>query len=259
MKNGEKITPEIFHLGYFISPPGGAFEPATTKPGECRFELVTRGRVEHPERKEWMGPGWICFHRPGQQTIFLSPEQEHYECLTAVFRLPDDAPDFPRAFLWPDEEEVERFSREMLYLFYHEGIELSVLGSLIWAQFVFRNALDKVPQRRQRVPPRIAAVIEKMSQRPDYPHSVASLAAEVGLSASHLHADFKAATGKTPHQMLLQYRLSAARHRLVTTTDPVKAIAVDSGFSTTENFCRTFKKHTGISAAAFRRKYMLYR
>ncbi|MDF3128891.1 AraC family transcriptional regulator [Kiritimatiellaeota bacterium B1221] len=258
MNDGEKIKPQLVRVGYFISPIGGAVVPSEILPGEYLFELVTRGRVKHPEKEAWAGPGWIFFHQPGQETIYQSTADEHYECMTALFTIPAPVTDWPRSFRWEETRDAESFSREMLYAFHHEGISLDVLGDLIWAQFSFRYAQDQVRHSHTRIPPRIASVIAEIARHPERAHSVESLAEKVGLSPSHLHAEFKAATGKTPHQMVIQYRMSAARHRLVTSMDPVKAISYDVGFSNTENFCRAFKKHTGLTAAAFRKKYMLY-
>jgi len=50
----------------------------------------------------------------------------------------------------------------------------------------------------------------------------------------------------------------AARHRLVSSEDPVKVVATEVGYAHTEHFCRAFKKHTGHTADAFRRRYRVY-
>lgn len=258
MKDGEKMKPQLQRLGYYISPSGGAPSPSTILEGETLFEMVTVGRVKHPETDQWAAAGAVFFHRPGQQTIYQSPPEVHYECMTALFRLQGMDPGFPRGFVWEDAREAEAFSREMLYAFHHEGISLDLLGDLIWAQFRLRLEQDRLRRNEARIPPRIASVIREISRHPAFPHTVESLADKVGISPSHLHAEFKAVTGKTPHQWVIQCRMSEARHRLVTSTDPVKAIAFDVGYSNTENFCRAFKKNTGLTAAAFRKKYMLY-
>jgi AraC-like DNA-binding protein len=233
--------------------------PSTISPGEFLFEMVTQGRVMHPDTKELVGPGEIFFHRPGEQTIFKSPTDEKYECMTALFHLEKEPENLPRSFCWQETRDAERFSREMLFAFHHEGIALDVLGDIIWAQFSFRLAQDTLRHRQNTIPPRIASVVNEIAKHPEENHSVERLASKIGLSASHLHAEFKSVLGKTPHQVVIQYRMSAARHRLVTTTDPVKAIAFDVGYTNTENFCRAFKNHTGLTAANFRRKYMVYR
>jgi len=258
MNFGDKIKSKLIRLGYYISVKGGAPYPSTISEGEFLFEMVTQGRVIHPEKEELVGPGWIFFHRPGQRTIFKSPADEHYECMTALFVLEEAPLNWPRSFFWQEVRDAERFSREMLFAFHHEGISLNVLGDLIWAQFRLRLAQDDLRHTHPEISPRIASVLNEIAKHPEEKHTMESLASKIGLSASHLHAEFKTATGKTPHQVVIQYRMSAARHRLVTTTDPVKAIAFDVGYTNNENFCRAFKIHTGLTAAAFRRKYMVY-
>jgi AraC-like DNA-binding protein len=87
---------------------------------------------------------------------------------------------------------------------------------------------------------------------------VEDLAAHFGLSASHLHARFREHVGMTPHQHLILQRMRSARHLLVTTSAPIKSIARDVGYANPENFCRAFKKHCGLTAAAYRRKFIPY-
>jgi len=72
------------------------------------------------------------------------------------------------------------------------------------------------------------------------------------------HAQFRQHLGKSPHQCLILQRMRAARHKLVTTGEPIKAIAQDVGYANTENFCRAFRKHCGLTAAAYRRKFIPY-
>ncbi|WFB37394.1 AraC family transcriptional regulator [Kiritimatiellota bacterium B12222] len=252
------MKPKLLHLGYFISPVGGATQPSIIRKNEGLFEMVTHGRVKHPEKDQWVGPGWIFFHRPGELTIYRSPDNEHYECMTASFRLNQEEGTWPRGCRWDDGGDAADFAREILYAFHQEGISLEVLGELIWSQFMFRRMQHALRKSDSRIPARMAAVIDEISLHPAAEHRIETLAAKIGMSPSHLHAEFKASTGKTPHQMVIQYRMAAARHKLATTMDPVKAIAFDVGFSNTENFCRAFKKHTGLTAAAFRKKYMRY-
>ena len=61
---------------------------------------------------------------------------------------------------------------------------------------------------------------------------------------------------KRAHQHLILQRMRSARHKLVTTGAPIKSIATDVGYANTENFCRAFKKHCGLTAAAYRRKFI---
>ncbi|MCC5845813.1 MAG: helix-turn-helix transcriptional regulator [Verrucomicrobia bacterium] len=248
------------HLGFFISQPGGAPQPRGIPENELYFELITRGRVYAPDDKTLCGPGWIFAHFPGTQTVFRSPENEHYECMTAKFQFMcrPDSDDWPRAFQWRDADEAVRFCREMLFAYHHANIDRLVLGNLIWAQLRFRLELDRRQSRRDQIPPRVSAVMSRIEKEYMRDVKVADLAESVGLSASHLQARFKESVHMSPHQYLIQQRMRAARHRLVTTPDPVKQIAAEVGYLNTENFCRAFKQHTGHTAAAFRRRYRVY-
>ncbi|MDA3872823.1 MAG: AraC family transcriptional regulator [Kiritimatiellae bacterium] len=165
---------------------------------------------------------------------------------------------WPREFCWDDSEEAIRFAQEMVYAFHHSEIEHTILGDFILAQLRFRLKQDQLRSTRNQIPERIATVMGIMERQLHNGLSVEYLAEKVGVSASHLFAEFKSATGISPHQYLIQQRMSAARHRLVTTLDPVKAIAYDVGYTNTENFCRGFKRATGLTAASFRKKFRVY-
>jgi AraC-like DNA-binding protein len=104
----------------------------------------------------------------------------------------------------------------------------------------------------------LAAVLSYIERHYGEDLGIEALAARVGLSASHLHAEFREHLGLSPHQHLIGQRMRAAQHRLATTGDPIKMVAKAVGYANTENFCRAFKKHAGFTAAAYRRKYRTY-
>lgn len=58
----------------------------------------------------------------------------------------------------------------------------------------------------------------------------------------------------SPVAYLIQYRLKKAAEQLQTTQKTVSAIALDTGFSSPEYFCRQFKQHYYMSAMEYRRK-----
>lgn len=252
------------HLGFFISQRGGASTPRGILENELCFEVITRGRVYAPDGESICGPGWVFAHPPGTHTIFRSPADAHYECLTATFHFrtrpeADDWPRaFPRAFQWRDADEAVRFCREMLFAYHHTSVDRHLLGNLIWAQLQFRLDQDRRQSRREQIPPRVSTVASMIDKGYMHDLPIADLAAAVEMSASHLQARFREFMGMSPHQYLIQQRMRAARHRLVTTPDPVKQIASEVGYANPENFCRAFKKHTGHTAAAFRRRYRVY-
>jgi AraC-like DNA-binding protein len=163
---------------------------------------------------------------------------------------------WPRVFQWAVVSQALRFSEEILFAFHHTDHDHGVLGELIWSQFRFRLEEFQRSVKHRSIPPLVANVMSHMDRHYAEPLGVEDLAARFGLSASYLHAQFREHVGMTPHQHLILQRMRSARHKLVTTGAPIKSIATDVGYANTENFCRAFKKHCGLTAAAYRRKFI---
>ncbi|MEO8207265.1 MAG: helix-turn-helix transcriptional regulator, partial [Chthoniobacterales bacterium] len=64
----------------------------------------------------------------------------------------------------------------------------------------------------------------------------------------HLHT--------TPHQILMSLRLRAACERLVSTSQPMKQIASECGFTDASTFTHAFKAGRGLTPKAYRQRYM---
>lgn len=73
------------------------------------------------------------------------------------------------------------------------------------------------------------------------------LANLVGLSSRYFSELFKVSTGYSPCDYLLKFRLAQASRLLVTTKLPIVDVARHSGFSSSSNFCRAFRKYYSIS------------
>lgn len=260
MIHGARLKPALESVGHYTSGPGGAENPTLIPANFVLFELITEGAVYSPEGDDLHGIGAVFAHHPGQSTVCRSPGQGYYACMTARFQL-DRLPRrfaWPRVFQWPDASEAVRFSQEVLYAYHHTDVDPEVLGDLIWSQFRFRLEEFRRMAKHQAIPPLVAEMISHLDRHYAEPLGVEDLAAHFGLSASHLHAQFREHVGMTPHQHLILQRMRSARHKLVTTGDPIKSIAREVGYANTENFCRAFKQHCGLTAAAYRRKFIPY-
>lgn len=258
MIDGAKLKPPLERIGYYRSGIGGARKALVIPANVVFFELITEGAVYAPDSNDLHGAGAIFVHHPGQSTICRSPSQGYYACMTARFQL-DRLPRrfaWPRVFQWSDANEALRFSQEVLYAFHHADVDQGVLGDLIWSQFRFRLEEFLRMTKHRAMPPLVAEVISHLDRHYAEPLGVEDLAAHFGLSASHLHAQFREHAGMTPHQHLILQRMRSARHKLVTTNDPIKSIAQEVGYANAENFCRAFKKHSGLTAAAYRSKFI---
>lgn len=75
---------------------------------------------------------------------------------------------------------------------------------------------------------------------------------ELCISANHLNAIFKAATGRTIMRHIEELKLDKARQWLRESGDSVQEIAFRLGFYDPYHFSKTFKKETGLSPTEFR-------
>jgi AraC family transcriptional regulator len=83
--------------------------------------------------------------------------------------------------------------------------------------------------------------------------SLQALANESGYSRVHFVRMFKAATGSSPHNYLLNLKLERARELLKNPSMPLIDIALDCGFSSHSHLSRLFHKFVGVTPSAYRR------
>jgi AraC-like DNA-binding protein len=84
--------------------------------------------------------------------------------------------------------------------------------------------------------------------------SLAALARECRLSASHFARAFRLSTGVAPHQWLLRRRIEKAQHLLASTGEPLSEVAARTGFADQSHFTRTFARLVGVPPGAWRRR-----
>lgn len=100
------------------------------------------------------------------------------------------------------------------------------------------------------------AAIERGVRAGDTP-DMAAIAREVGASPSHFCRLFKAATGLTAGDYFQRRRIHRACHRLLTIKATATEIAHQLGFSDSAHFNRRFKRVTGLTPQAYRKKFTL--
>jgi AraC family transcriptional regulator len=98
----------------------------------------------------------------------------------------------------------------------------------------------------------ILRLLREVGNHLDGDVSLERLAARAGWSPFHFHRAFRKVVGETPKQYTLRVRLERAAARLVTTDDPVLAIAAAEGFGSHEVFTRAFRRRFGCTPIAYR-------
>jgi AraC-like DNA-binding protein len=85
--------------------------------------------------------------------------------------------------------------------------------------------------------------------------SVAERAVQLGLSEAQLRTEVLAATGLTPHELVLRTRLARAQQLLAESDLTVSEIAVQVGYDDPGYLSRLFVRRVGMSPTTFRQQH----
>ena len=113
-------------------------------------------------------------------------------------------------------------------------------------------ALANADAAAQRLSPLVADAVLAISQNYAGLYVDEELSGQLGVSKSHLVRVFSAEMGVGPGQYLTSVRVDAAKALLARRDYPLEVVATLCGFSGANYLCKVFKKHTGLTPAAFR-------
>jgi AraC family transcriptional regulator len=115
------------------------------------------------------------------------------------------------------------------------------------SRHTLNSSVEPLPARiLTRIRDRIEAELDKKL-------SLATLAKESGYSRGHFLRMFRAATGITPHQYVLERRVSAAQQLLRQSRMLLADIALKCGFSSQTHMNDAFRKRLGVTPLEYRR------
>lgn len=147
--------------------------------------------------------------------------------------------------------------QEMLFL--STRLEVPVL-QLIGHLYLFMDALVRsAPTTSAAAPfkpndPHVQAALEFIDHNYGEDISVADVARSTGLNPSYFGKLFKEATGKTPQQYLIAYRMSKATDLLKFTSMSIAEVGVAVGYPNQLHFSRAFKNVNGHSPREWRKQ-----
>lgn len=125
---------------------------------------------------------------------------------------------------------------------------------------ILRTWLDEQPARGATTgwaaalhDPATHTALQAMHRDHAHPWTVATLAAEAGLSRASFSRRFTALVGQPPLTYLTWWRMTTAAHLLRESDAPLSAIAARAGYTSEFAFASAFKRHHGTAPGKYRR------
>ncbi|MBT99472.1 MAG: hypothetical protein CL902_12745 [Dehalococcoidia bacterium] len=100
----------------------------------------------------------------------------------------------------------------------------------------------------------VCEALGQIHNDPGQPWTVASLAAEVGLSRSSFAAHFTNLVGETPLYYLTSWRMQLARSWLCGTSLSLGELAERLGYQSDDAFKRAFRREVGSAPGSYRKQ-----
>jgi AraC family transcriptional regulator len=120
---------------------------------------------------------------------------------------------------------------------------------------LYETSEDKISSSKPLLPKILRRIQERIEAELNRQLSLDALAKESGYSRAHFLRMFRAATGLTPHQYVLERRLNRAQQLLKQKQTALADIAVACGFSSQTHMTDSFRNHLGITPGEYRRSF----
>ncbi len=108
------------------------------------------------------------------------------------------------------------------------------------------------PAQRWMTDRRLKLVDEIIEEHMEDALTVGQIAATLGLSQGFFNRAFKAAVGKTPHDYIVDRRVSRARELMLGSTQGLAGIAATCGFASHAHMTTQFRRRLGITPSRLR-------
>lgn len=232
------------------------------------YTLAGAGRVRHRDGTFRVGPHEVVLFAPQQMHAYgTDAEAARWELLWAHFvppaawrtwlAWPEAGPGVMRLTV-SDPQVQERVTAHLSeahrimsgYLRHREALGLNAIeAALLWCDEQNpRGALG-------RLDPRVREAVDHLCRRMAEPITLESLGRACKLSPSRLARLFSEQVGVPPMRFLEQQRLDRARQLLELSGHGVAQIAEQVGFNSPFYFTLRFKRATGLSPTAYRRRF----
>ena len=149
-----------------------------------------------------------------------------------------------------DQERTNRCTN------WEETVSLQILMLVIQ----FKRWMEHSVEEQEIIPTNLTwlkASLDYIELNLHEPIRLDNLAKEANISPVYFSKKFKRTIGMTVSDFLFKKKVLKARELLVQTDESIQSIAEQLGYQTMPHFYRLFKKETGITPAAYRKKHTL--
>jgi AraC-like DNA-binding protein len=146
---------------------------------------------------------------------------------------------------------MEHLSLELSDILFRESVLMQIL-SLLCLQYQTEDRTVKVNGDETDSSSYVTRAVEFITTHYMHPITISEIADFLGISKGHLNRVFQSRYGMSVQNFIIDFRMQRAAALLENTTDPVKEIALQTGYTDPLVFSKAFKKYFGVSPKAYR-------
>ena len=233
-------------FGYEDCAKGHFFGPAVRTHYLIHFVVSGFGYYKIGEREYKLGPGEMFVIPPFEETFYKAVKDNPWSYIwigfTTTSELPSSLPDVIRypeaASVFEDMKNCESLSNG----------RSAYLSARLWD--LFSLLLDRQKKEKDFVGKAIDFIHSEYMK----PITVENISERLGIDRCHFSTVFKAKTGVSPKQYLLNHRMSVALSLMLENSKSVSVAALSVGYSDIYTFSKVFKKKYGVSPSEYIKK-----
>lgn len=156
------------------------------------------------------------------------------------------------------DSSIERIAQRIRQQFMQNEPNIAPLASRLVVGAIDRllnnKEVRRKPHRYKLAPHQVRTALDYIDENLESPLSVEKLAETIGLSGFFFAHAFTEMLGHSPHQYILDRRLSRAREMITKSKTSLADIAYSVGFSSQAHMTSTFGKRFGVTPRLFRQQ-----
>ena len=215
-------------------------------------------------KKVHSGEGFLLI--PGEETLFQIDSMEPWEHYWIMFSGPEAKKllqlakvgteshifrcDYFR-HLRADFDQILNNPSEMP----EEYMDVSLYLRSILYRLLSYHAVNKEDSVNHAFNPYVRAALTYIKYHYSEKITVEDIAAAAHITSRYLYKLFRKELGRSPQQVLIEYRIKCAEYLLVSTRMQIGEIACNSGYTDIEQFSSAFRRIVGMTPSQYRSKY----